>query len=56
VVVWPDHDQAGREFAEQVARLAHEAGAAEVRIAAIPGHFPDKWDLAQGSRMSGVDR
>jgi uncharacterized protein (DUF927 family) len=46
VVIWPDNDDAGREFAERVARLAHEAGAAEVRIVSVPGSFPEKWDLA----------
>jgi uncharacterized protein (DUF927 family) len=46
VVIWPDHDESGRAFAEHVARLAHEAGAAELCIVAVPGHFPEKWDLA----------
>jgi hypothetical protein len=46
VVIWPDHDDPGRDFADHVARLAHEAGAADVRVVAVPDAFPDKWDLA----------
>jgi uncharacterized protein (DUF927 family) len=46
VVIWPDHDEPGRAFAEHVARLAHEAGATELRIVVVPDGFPEKWDLA----------
>ncbi len=43
VVIWPDHDKPGREYAEAVARLAHEAGTASVAIVAVPEAWPDKW-------------
>ena len=46
VVIWPDHDEAGRKFAEAVADLAIEAGATSVHIVNTPTDFPDKWDLA----------
>jgi hypothetical protein len=45
VVIWPDHDEAGCKFAEAVADLAIEAGAASVAIVKIPSEFPDKWDV-----------
>ena len=46
VVVWPDHDEAGRGFAADVARLAREAGATSVRVVEVPSAWPDRWDLA----------
>jgi putative DNA primase/helicase len=46
VTIWPDHDGAGRRYAEDVARLAHEAGAASVRLVDVPDTFPEKWDVA----------
>lgn len=45
VVIWPDHDGPGRAFAEKVAELAMNAGAASVRIVRVPADFPPKWDL-----------
>jgi len=46
VTVWPDHDEAGTDFAARVAELAMDAGAASVRIVHVPTDFPPKWDLA----------
>ena len=46
VTVWPDADEPGREFALKVAKLAKDAGAAEVRIVAVPDGVPEGWDLA----------
>jgi putative DNA primase/helicase len=45
VVIWPDRDQAGSEYAKAVQRLAGEA-AADVRVVRVPADFPAKWDLA----------
>jgi hypothetical protein len=36
VVIWPDHDVAGLEFAREVAALLKEAGAVSVRVVAVP--------------------
>lgn len=56
VHIWPDHDDPGRRYAEQVAHLATTAGAADVRILDLdsmavdplkggkPRVLPDKWD------------
>ena len=46
VVVWPDHDKSGAEYAEAVARLCTDSGAASVAIVPVPPDFPPKWDVA----------
>lgn len=46
VVIWPDHDEPGGRYAADVARLAAKAGAATVRIVAVPSSWPEGWDLA----------
>jgi putative DNA primase/helicase len=46
VVIWPDHDEPGRKFAEAVTRLAANAGAASVAVVSIPAEWPESWDLA----------
>lgn len=45
VVIHPDNDRHGREYAEDVARRAYDAGAASVKIVPLPG-LPKKGDLA----------
>ena len=46
VVVWPDNDSSGSDYAEAVARLCTDSGAASVAIVDVPSRFPAKWDLA----------
>lgn len=57
VLVWPDHDEAGKKYAAAVARLARQAGATSVEIADLamlavdPGtgtarELPAGWDAA----------
>ena len=46
VRIWPDADQAGCDYADDVKRLALEAGAREVSVVQIPTSFTDGWDLA----------
>ncbi len=46
VTIWPDADEPGAAYASDVARLAQAAGAADVRIVAVPEIFGEKWDLA----------
>lgn len=46
VVIWPDHDEKGASYAEDVARLAREAGATSVKVVRVPAEFPENWDLA----------
>lgn len=46
VSLWPDHDEAGREYAAIAADLIRVAGAATVSIVQVPGHWPSAWDLA----------
>jgi putative DNA primase/helicase len=49
VVIWPDNDAPGQNYAAAVAVLALDAGAASVRVVAVPASFPPKWDL--GDRL-----
>lgn len=46
VIVWGDHDEPGRQYAEKVRELVSAAGAKSVRIVPIPDSFPESWDLA----------
>jgi putative DNA primase/helicase len=46
VVVWPDNDEPGWEYAETVSRLCMDSGAASVAMVPVPTDFPSKWDLA----------
>jgi putative DNA primase/helicase len=57
-IIWPDHDEPGRQFADRVARLLHDAGAASIAIVDVPETFPAKWDLAdaapEGADLAGL--
>ena len=44
--IWPDADAEGRNYANEVARLAKAGGAASVSIVTIPENWPKGWDLA----------
>lgn len=46
VVIWPDHDAEGENYAKNAALYILKAKAVAVAIVTIPDHFPDKWDLA----------
>jgi hypothetical protein len=46
VVIWPDHDEPGRKFAEAATKEVAEAGAASVAVVSIPVDWPVSWDLA----------
>lgn len=46
VVFWPDHDQAGDDYAKAAAFLASAAGASSIRAVALPASFPEGWDIA----------
>jgi len=53
VVVIPDNDKPGRKHAEQVAKLAMEAGAASVRIISLPD-VPEKGDIVEWLQAGGT--
>ena len=46
VLIWPDHDAPGWDYAENAARACVTAGAASVAILVPPMDKPDKWDAA----------
>ena len=46
VVIWPDRDPPGWDYAENAARACVAAGSASVCILLPPSDKPDKWDAA----------
>ena len=53
VVVLPDNDAAGREYAEAVAQLCFDAGVKSFKIVGLPG-LPPKGDLVEYIEMGGT--
>jgi Virulence-associated protein E len=45
VIIWPDHDAAGKRYADECAMRAYDAGAAEIFVVRVPDDYPPKWDL-----------
>lgn len=46
ILIWPDNDEPGRKYAEEIAGLALDCGAKSVHILSIPNDKPAKWDAA----------
>lgn len=46
VFLWPDNDESGRMAMQRAGVRLMEAGAAEVRMVALPDGLPPGWDLA----------
>jgi putative DNA primase/helicase len=46
VIIWPDRDEPGRRYADDVAASAIAAVAGSVGIVAVPGDWPEGWDIA----------
>jgi len=46
VDLWPDNDDAGKQYVLTVARFMLKAGAKEIRILKIPAKWEAKWDAA----------
>ncbi|WP_281648155.1 phage/plasmid primase, P4 family [Parendozoicomonas sp. Alg238-R29] len=46
ILIWPDNDQAGREYAEAAAQAVLKAGALSCDILIPPKDKPEKWDAA----------
>lgn len=46
VIIWPDNDGPGREFAEVAVQICKNIAAASVGTVDVPEAWPDKWDLA----------
>jgi putative DNA primase/helicase len=46
VIIWPDHDEPGLEYARRAASAAARAGAVQVEVLKIPPEKPPKWDAA----------
>lgn len=46
VIIWPDHDEPGLDYARNAASAAARAGAVHVHILKIPPDKPKAWDAA----------
>ena len=46
VIIWPDNDDTGKDYAQRVAKLLCETGARRVAILDVPSDMPPKWDVA----------
>ncbi len=58
VVILPDNHDAGMEYAETVARLCHDAGAASVRLVNLADRWPEipeGGDIEQALKLEGAD-
>ena len=54
VVIWPDNDEPGHEYAHKAASAINGIGALSVSILSIPADKPQKWDAAD-SIDEGID-
>lgn len=46
VLIWPDNDVPGKEYAERVANALKHSGVKSVRMLVPPSNKPEKWDAA----------
>ena len=46
VLIWGDHDPAGKAHVAALVEAIRNVGAASVRVVQIPSHWPSGWDLA----------
>lgn len=46
VVIWPDADDPGTRYADDVVDMVRRAGAASVHVVKLPAGLPEGWDLA----------
>ena len=46
VVIWPDNDQAGKDYAHKLKTYLEQNGALAVSVLNIPTSKPEKWDAA----------
>lgn len=46
VIIWPDNDSAGQNYASEVAKLAKAAGASSIRVIVQDPSWPEKHDAA----------
>lgn len=58
VVIWPDNDDAGREYAVRLKSYLEQNGALAVSVLNIPPTRPEKWDAAdaEGEDLGAVLR
>jgi putative DNA primase/helicase len=54
LIIWPDNDKVGKEYAKKVADFLKSKSLKSVDILDIPTDKPDKWDAADGV-AEGID-
>lgn len=54
VMIWPDHDEAGKHYADAVANRLRTLGVASLSILVPPEDKPEKWDVADAV-AEGID-
>lgn len=54
VIIWPDHDEAGKHYADAVVGKLRTLGVASIAILIPPGDKPAGWDVADAVR-DGMD-
>lgn len=48
VIIWPDNDDPGKDYAEKAAKKLLDLGVASLSILKIPQDKPNAWDVADG--------
>jgi hypothetical protein len=46
VVIWPDADEPGAQYGQEVAAILLRVGAASIHSVIVPATFPSNWDLS----------
>ncbi len=54
VLIWPDNDEAGQQYASRAAQAIAQAGASTVAVLHLPDEKPEKWDAADAV-AEGID-
>ncbi|MTI15125.1 AAA family ATPase [Sansalvadorimonas verongulae] len=54
IIIWPDNDKPGQDYAQRIASVIRYAGAKKVRTITIPDNKPEKWDAAD-ALAEGMD-
>ncbi|CAI3949912.1 DUF927 domain-containing protein [Commensalibacter communis] len=46
IIIWPDHDQAGEDYAKDLIEILYEIGIQSLHKVIVPTNLPIGWDLA----------
>jgi DNA primase/RecA-family ATPase len=54
VILWPDNDEPGRQYADKVSLKLKDIGVREIAMLNVPSHKPKGWDAADAIK-EGID-